>query len=179
MTALVLALFVSQVPPAAAEPPEVGVFAQWVQRHLLTLHFAGNAAEVHQRERAFRLQDDTFADAFTLVPEARELAVSATAAFRTGTALQSTGLVSVGAGVGLTLVATLIPSLLLPLLVVALVMSGAALVLTVIALPFLLNAQSKFLSSVATYNRGLLDLRPPAQPQTSSADGSGGLTLTL
>ena len=177
MIAPVFALLLAQAVQPAPEPPEVALFAQWVQRNLLALSMTQGGAEVRQRERVFRLQDENFAEAFTLVPEARSLALGAHEAFVTGGRFQIAGLIAVGAGAAAMVVGVLGPfAVLLPLLVVGLIGSGVGLVLTLIALPFLLTAQSKFFSAVATYDRGLLDLRPPpAQPPQPS----GGLSIPL
>jgi hypothetical protein len=187
MTPLLLALCVAQAPlsepPLApptteavtpgAEPAEVKQFAQFVERHLLAVGASGAGFEVRQREHVFRLQDEDFEAAFTLVPDALNLARASHEAFVLSARLQITGLAVVGAGLVATLVATLVRSAVIPLLVGSLVASGAGLVLALVALPFALSAQTKFFSAIATYNRGLLDLRPPQLPL------GGGLTLAL
>jgi hypothetical protein len=190
MSPLLLALLLSQAPPLttppplappsnepitiapAAEPPEVKLFAQFVERHLLTINASGAGFEVRQRERVFRLQDDEFETAFTLVPDALAAARVAHDDFIIASRLQIIGLAVVGAALVATLVATLVRAAILPLLIASLIGSGIGLVLSLIALPFAFSAQSKFFSAIASYNHGLLELRPP--PQGAPA---GGLTL--
>lgn len=192
MTPLLLALVLFQTPDVAplttpplappsteavspgAEPPEVKLFADFVDRHLLAIGASGSGMEVRQRERVFRIQDDDFEAAFKLVPDAFSSAQLAHSDYLVASRLQVAGLVVVGAALVVTLVATLVRVVLLPLLIASLVASGVGLVLSLIALPFALSAQSKFFSSVASYNRGLLDLRPPQNPALG-----GGLTLAL
>lgn len=199
MSPLLLALLLAQAPDAAplttpplapvpsgvegppspesvspgAEPAEVKLFAQFVERHLLGVSASGAGFEVRQRERVFRLQDDDFARAFSLVPDALAAARIAHDDFVTAARLQIIGVILVGAALVATVAATLVRSIVLPLLIAGLVGSGLGLILTLIALPFALAAQTRFFSSVATYNHGLLELRPPP-----SALG-GGLTLAF
>lgn len=165
-------------PPEAvapgAEPPDVKLFAQFVERHLLAVSASNTGFEVRQRERVFRLQDEDFSSAFSLVPEALAQAKVAHDDFLLSSRLQIIGLAVTGAALGVVLVATLVRVAVLPLLIAGLVASGAGLVLSLIALPFALSAQTKFFSAAAAYNRGLLDLRP----STTSPPG-GGLTLSL
>lgn len=169
-------------PPAVAatqnEPPEVKAFSEFVGKHLLTINFAQGSFEVRQRERVFRLQDDDFASAFTLVPEALAMAQVAHDDYVMGMRLQIGGLIVVGASLVAILVAPLLPSLLLPLLIASLIGSGIGLVVTLIALPFMLSAQTKFFAALASYNRGLLDLRPPP-PTSALVPLQGGLTFAL
>lgn len=193
MSHLLLALLLSQAPdisppltapptappgteanPPGLEPPEVKLFADFVGRHLLTLSASNASFEVRQRERVFRLHDDDFETAFTLVPEALTLARSAHENFVISSRLQLVGLILTGAALGVTVVATLVRTLLFPLLIASLVASGVGLVFALVALPFAIAAQTKFLSALATYNHGLLELRPGARPATG-----GGLTLAL
>lgn len=173
MTALLLSMILSQ--PITTESPEVTLFAQWAQRQLLSVNVAQGGFEVRQRERVFRLQDDDFADAFSLVPEAHQMAVLAHDSFIIGKRFQIAGLVvSCVAPGGLILASLLMSSaLLMPLLVAALATAGVGLVLALIALPFMLTAQSKFFAALASHNQGLLELRPPP------VVNAGGLTLTL
>lgn len=181
MTPLLLALVLSQTPPPlseavppGAEPPEVKLFAEFVDRHLLAIGASGSSMEVRQRERVFRLQDEDFETAFKLVPDAFVIAQQAHSDYLIASRLNVAALVVVGVALAVTVVATLVRVVLLPLLVASLVASGVGLVISLIALPFALSAQSKFFSSVASYNRGLLDLRPPQNPALG-----GGLTLAL
>ncbi len=156
------------------EPPEVKLFAEFVDRHLLAIGSSGMGVEVRQRERVFRIQDDDFETAFKLVPDAFVSAQQAHSDFVIASRLQIAGLAVVGAGLVATIVATLVRAVLLPVLIASLVASGVGLVLSLIAIPFAFSAQSKFFSAVAGYNRGLLDLRPPQNPALG-----GGLTLAL
>lgn len=186
MSPLLLALVLAQAPltsppPLApptteaptAEPPEVSLFAQFVERHLLAVGISGASFEVRQRERVFRIQDDDFETAFALVPDARALARVAHDDFVLASRLQIIGLSVVGGAAVAVIAATLVRTVILPLLVASLIGSGVGLVLSIIAVPFALSAQTKFLSSIATFNRGLLELRPPPSPL------GGGLTLAL
>lgn len=190
MTPLLLALCLAQAPlttppapvpgegpPEAVspgpEPVEVKLFAEFVDRHLLAVSASASGMEVRQRERVFRLQDDDFETAFTLVPEALSLARVAHDDFVLASRLQIVGLSVVSAALVATVVATLVRTLILPLLVASLIGSGIGLVLSLVALPFALSAQTKFFSAIGTYNHGLLELRPPANPL------GGGLTLAL
>jgi hypothetical protein len=167
-------------PPAApsaselTEPPEVKLFAQFVERHLLAINASGSGIEVRQRERVLRLQDDDFETAFTLVPEALADAKVAHADYLTSSRLQVIGLSATGGALLAVVLSTVLRSVLVPLLVIGLVGSVVGLVLTLIALPFSISAQTKFFSAVATYNRGLLELRPGATPPVP-----GGVTLPL
>ena len=150
------------------------LFAEFVDRHLLAIGASGSSMEVRQRERVFRLQDDDFETAFKLVPEAFASAQQAHSDFLVASRLQIVGLAVVGAALAVTVVSTLVRVLLVPLLIASLAASGVGLVLSLIALPFALSAQTKFFSAVAGYNRGLLELRPPQNPALG-----GGLTLAL
>ena len=184
---LLLALVLSQaplsVPPlapptteavtAGAEPAEVKLFAQFVEHHLLAVGTSGAGFEVRQREHVFRLQDDDFETAFALVPEALTLARASHEAFVLGSRLQLIGLVVVCAALVVTVISTLVRTAILPLLIASLIGSGVGLVLALVALPFALSAQTKFFSAIATYNRGLLELRPPPSSL------GGGLTFAL
>jgi hypothetical protein len=161
---------IAPTPPSASEPAEVKLFAQFVERHLLAVSANGAGFEIRQRERVFRLQDEDFETAFTLVPDALTAAKVAHADFVTASRLQIIGLALSGAALGATLVAMLVRSIALPLLVVALAGAVVGLVIALIALPFAISAQTKFFGAVAAYNRGLLDLRPPPSPL------SGGVT---
>ena len=192
MSPLLLALVLFQTPDVAplttpplappstgaispgAEPPEVKLFAEFVERHLLAIGSSGSGIEVRQRERIFRIQDDDFETAFKLVPDAFVSAKQAHSDFLVASRLQIAGLAVVGAALAVTVVFTLVPTLLLPLMIASLAASGVGLVLTLIALPFAISAQSKFFSAVAGYNRGLLERRPPQYPALG-----GGLTLAL
>lgn len=169
-------------PPAVAatqnEPPEVKAFAEFVGKHLLTINFSQGSFEVRQRERVFRLQDEDFETAFTLVPEALAMAQIAHHDYVVGMRLQIAGLIVVGAALVAVLVAPLVTAVFLPLLIASLIGSGIGLVVTLIALPFLLSAQSKFFAALASYNRGLLDLRPPPAMSTL-VPLQGGLTFAL
>lgn len=162
---------IAPTPPSAAEPPEVKLFAQFVERHLISVSANGAGFEIRQRERLFRLQDDEFETAFTLVPGALADARVAHDDFVTASRLQIIGLSLTGAALGATVIATLVRAIVVPLLVVALVGSVVGLVISLIALPFAISAQTKFFGAVAAYNRGLLDLRPAPPPL------AGGLTL--
>lgn len=192
MPALLLALLLTQAapqlstPPLAppttetivpgAESPDVKLFAEFVQRHLLTIGASGSGFEVRQRERVFRLQDADFEGAFTLVPDALADARVAHHDFVIASRLQVIGLAVVGGALVATLITTLIRTAILPLLIVSLVGSGIGLILSLIALPFAISAQSKFFSAIATYNHGLLELRPSPSPGAAPV---GGLTLAL
>ena len=192
MTLLVLSLLLAQAPltvppsPASpdvtvpeavapgAEPADVKLFAQFVDRHLLAVSASGSGFELRQRERVFRLQDDDFPNAFTLVPDALMLARVAHEDFVLSSRLQVIGLAITGGALVAVVLATLVRTAILPLLITGLVASGVGLVLSLVALPFALSAQTKFFSAAAMYNRGLLDLRPSALSPLG-----GGLTLTL
>ena len=189
---LLLALCLSQVPltvpplapvpaeaapleavPAGAEPAEVKLFAQFVERHLLAINASGAGFEVRQRERVFRIQDDDFESAFSLVPDSLISARVAHDDFVTAQRLQIIGLAVLGAALVATVASTLVRTLVIPMLVASLIGSGVGLVLSLIALPFAISAQSKFFSSIASYNHGLLELRPPPSPV------AGGLSFAL
>lgn len=162
---------IAPTPPSASEPPEVKLFAQFVERHLLSVNASGAGFEIRQRERVLRLQDDDFETAFTLVPGAFADAKVAHEDFVTASRLQIIGLALTGAALGATVVAVIVRSIVLPLLVTALIGSAVGLVISLIALPFAISAQTKFFGAIAAYNRGLLDLRPSPL--------AGGLTLAL
>lgn len=169
------------VKATAAEPAEVKAFAQFVDRHLLTLDpdASQGAFRLRQRERVFSPKDDDFIEAFKLVPEAYALAQKAQENARLASIFQIVGLSAVGVGSALIVISPLIGAagLFLPLLVAGLVLDLVGLVAVVIALPMSLSAGTQFLSAVATYNRGLLDLRPP--PESGLAPAQGGLTIPL
>jgi hypothetical protein len=163
----------------ADEPLEVKAFAQFVDRHLLTLDpdMSQGNLRLRQREHTFSLRDDDFPDAFKLVPEAYTLAQKAQENFRTAGTLQIVGLSALGAGTALLLAAPLLASgAFFALLIVGLVLDLVAIVMVLVALPFSISASTQFTSAVATYNRGLLDLRP--MPEPGRATG-GGLTIPL
>lgn len=165
--------------PPADEPVEVKAFAQFVDRHLLTLDpdSTQGTLRLRQREHTFSLKDDDFPDAFKLVPEAYGLAQKAQENFRTSSTLQIVGLAALGGGTALVLVAPLLAAgAFLPLLIAGLVLDLVAMTLVLVALPFAISASAQFTSAVATYNRGLLDLRPmPEGPGRVN----GGLTIPL
>lgn len=163
------------IPAPADEPAQVKAFAQFLDRHLLTLDpdMTQGAFRIRQKERLFSLKDDDFPTAFALVPEAQAQALKAQENLRISSTLQIIGLVSVGIGSAALVVVPLIGSVSLALLVVALVLDLVGLALVLVALPFALNSTTQFTSAVAMYNRGLLDLRPPDR------ESSGGLTIPL
>ncbi len=166
--------------PPADEPVEVKAFAQFVDRHLLTLDpdQTQGTLRLRQREHAFSLKDDDFPDAFKLVPEAHGLAQKAQENFRTSSTLQIVGLAALGGGTALVLVAPLLAAgAFLPLLIAGLVLDLVALTLVLVALPFAVSASTQFTSAVATYNRGLLDLRP--MPEGPGRVNGGGVTIPL
>ncbi|MDP3503881.1 MAG: hypothetical protein Q8S33_26320 [Myxococcales bacterium] len=166
--------------PPADEPAEVKAFAQFVDRHLLTLDpdMSQGALRLRQREHTFSLKDDDFPDAFKLVPEAYGLAQKAQENFRTSSTLQIVGLAALGGGTALVLLAPLLASgAFLPLLIAGLVLDLVAMTLVLVALPFSISASTQFTSAVATYNRGLLDLRP--MPDAPGRVNAGGLTIPL
>lgn len=172
---------VEAVKPIAGEPAEVKAFAQFVDRHLLTLDpdASTGSFRLRQRERVFSPRDDDFLDAFKLVPEALALAQKAQENARLSAIFQIVGLSAVGVGSALIVIAPIISAsgVFIPLLIAGLVLDLLGLVAVVIALPMALSAGTQFLSAVATYNRGLLDLRPPPEP--GLAPPSGGLTIPL
>jgi hypothetical protein len=145
------------------EPPEVKAFATFVERHLLTLDTEqAQGFKLRQRERSFTIRDEDFTEAFTLVPEALTLAQRAQDSFRLANIFQIVGLSLSGLSLALVVIAPLVVSGagFLPLIAVGLVGSLIAVVLTVISVPFSMAASNQFFSAVATYNKGLLDLRP-------------------
>jgi hypothetical protein len=145
------------------EPPEVKAFATFVDRHLLTLDTEqAQGFKLRQRERSFTIRDEDFTEAFTLVPEALTLAQRAQDSFRLANIFQLVGLSLSGLSLALVVIAPLVVSGagFLPLLAVGLVGSLVAVVLTVISVPFAMAASNQFFSAVATYNKGLLELRP-------------------
>jgi hypothetical protein len=183
MLSLALALVVAQTPPPMTpadtapppapsseatrpppnEPPEVQAFATFIDRHLLTFDLDQTTGlKVRQRERLFALRDDDFAEAFTLVPDAFTSAQKAHEAYRLANLLQIIGLSVSGVSLAVVVAAPLLVAggAFLPLLAAGLVGSLVALVLVVIAIPFSMTANTAFLNAVATYNKGLLDLRP-------------------
>lgn len=171
---------VEAVKAGTNEPAEVKAFAQFVDRHLLTLDpdMSQGSFRLRQRERVFSFKDDDYPDAFKLVPEAHELARKAQENVRLASVFQIIGLSAVGAGSAVIVIAPLIASAaFLPLLIAGLVLDLVGLVLVLVALPFAISAQTQFMSAVATYNKGLLDLRPPPDPQL--AGPGGGLTIPL
>lgn len=164
------------------EPAEVKLFAQFVDRHLLTLDpdMSQGTFRLRQRERVFSFKDEDFADAFKLVPEAHALAVKAQENLRMSSFFQIAGLSSVGAGSALVLLAPLLASTaFVPLLIAGLVLDIVGVVLVLVALPFAISAQTQFMSAVATYNKGLLDLRPVGEAPARPAAAAGGLTIPL
>ncbi|MBL8923826.1 MAG: hypothetical protein JNJ54_33530 [Myxococcaceae bacterium] len=172
---------VEAVKAPASEPAEVKAFALFVDRHLLTLDpdTSTGSFRLRQRERVFSPRDDDFIDAFKLVPEALALAQKAQENARASTIFQIVGLSAVGVGSALIVIAPVISAsgVFIPLLIAGLVLDLLGLVAVVIALPMALSAGTQFLSAVATYNRGLLDLRPPSEPGLAPAPG--GLTVPL
>jgi hypothetical protein len=164
----------------ADEPAEVKAFAQFVDRHLLTFDpdMSQGALRLRQREHTFSLKDDDFPEAFKLVPEAYGLAQKAQESFRTSSTLQIAGLATLGGGTALLLVAPLLATgAFIPLLIAGLALNLVAATLVLVALPFSISASTQFLSAVATYNRGLLDLRPI--PEGPGRVTSGGVSIPL
>lgn len=153
----------------ADEPAAMRDFAEFVDHRLLVVELEQQGMSLRQRERVVRLSDDDFADLFALVPEAQALALKAQKAYRIGAALQVGGVaVSLG-GMTTMVVGTLFFN---PLsLSVGIVGGGLAALagslLLAIAQPFMLEAAKAFTSAVATYNRGLLDLRPSGSSQAA------------
>lgn len=191
MIALLVSALLTQAPPpppvtpepavavkaSPSEPAEVKAFAQFVDRHLLTLDVdAAQGFKLRQRDRVISLRDDDFAEAFKLIPEAQTMAQRAMESLRTGTVLQIIGLVAIGVGAAVVALSPLVltAGALIPLLVVGLVLNVAALVLVLIAVPYLMAANNQFTSAMAMYNRGLLELRPVSAPVDT-----GGLTIPL
>jgi hypothetical protein len=174
------------VRPSPAEPAEVGAFARFVEQRLISVDFdlttSGGALgvlKVRQRERVFSLRDDDFSEAFHLVPEAMMMAQRAQEAFRTASTLQIIGLSLSGAAL---LVVGLGPVLVgfgawLPLLVGGLIASLVGLIVALVSVPYSVSANTAFVSAVARFNKGLLELRPaPASAWTPSG---GGVEFTL
>ncbi|MDX2010128.1 MAG: hypothetical protein SFW67_08060 [Myxococcaceae bacterium] len=160
-TTLVPSAEVMRPPPN--EPPEVAAFASFLDKHLLTFDIDQTTGlKVRQRERLFSLRDDDFADAFKLVPEAFTSAQKAHEAFRLANIFQIVGLSVSGLSLAVVVLAPLLISggAFLPLLAAGLIGSLVALVLVVVAVPFAITANTAFMSAVASYNKGLLDLRP-------------------
>lgn len=170
-TLLLLSLF-SQAPITTA-PPAPGT-APWVQRQLMNMDWLPNQGPVVRVEgRVLRIQDDDFAQSFELVPEAQKLATSARASYETGTRWLTTSTVTLAVGASVLLTGALFGPLITsgsstrslapPLLMMGggLVTMLSALVLTLVSLPHLQRAQNDFFGAIATYNRGLLDVRPP------------------
>jgi hypothetical protein len=167
--------------PLPGEGSEVKAFAQFVDRHLLAFEPDSWQGSLHlrQRERVLTVRDDDFTDAFRLVPEAASLAQKAKDNFAISVVLQTIGLSVAGVGLGLVLVATLFSSAFLPLLLTSLVADLVGLAVVLISVPFQATAMTQFTSAVATYNRGLLDLRPPSQALSVPGAPEGGLVLVL
>ncbi|MCU0700037.1 MAG: hypothetical protein MUC96_26310 [Myxococcaceae bacterium] len=166
--------------PPPNEPPEVAAFASFLDKHLLTFDVDQTTGlKVRQRERLFSLRDDDFADAFRLVPEAFNSAQKAHDAFRLANIFQIVGLSISGLSLAVVVVAPLLisGSAFLPLLAAGLVGSLVALVLVLIAVPFTITANTAFMSAVATYNKGLLELRP--MPQGGAGAVPQGLQIPL
>ena len=99
-----------------AEPAEVKLFAQFVERHLLAINSSGAGFEVRQRERVFRIQDDDFETVFSLVPDAVASARVARDDFVTAQRLQIIGLAVVGGALVATIASALVRTLIIPLL---------------------------------------------------------------
>lgn len=163
------------IPAPADEPGEVKAFAQFIDRHLLTLDpdMTQGMFRIRQRERLYSLKDDDFPLAFSLVPEAQAQAIKAQENLRLSSTLQLIGLVSVGVGSAALVLVPLIAAVTLPLLVVALVLDVVGLALVLIAVPFAINSTTQFTSAVSMYNRGLLELRP------AEREGGAGLVVPL
>lgn len=191
MISFVVSLLLHQAPVApieaikatANEPAEVKAFAHFVGRNLITFDpdMAQGQLRLRQRERVFSLKDEDFHEPFALVPEAQSIAQKARESFRMGSIFQIVGLVTSGAGVVPVLLLPLVLSGggVLPLLLVGLGLQIVGLVFVLVALPFLMSAQTEFLSAVATYNRGLLDLRPVGESPGRELGAPGGLLIPM
>ncbi len=161
--------------PPADEPAQVHHFADFVDRHLISLDpDLGKAAiGLRQGERTFSIKDDDFVQAFSLVPEAQAMARKAQEDLRTSTLLQIGALVAVAAGsAALVMVPLLGAGLMIPLLIAGAVLDLAGVVLLIVGLPFALSANTEFIKALSAYNHGLLKLRP------GDSDG-GGLTIPM
>jgi hypothetical protein len=112
------------------------------------------------------------------VPEAYGLAQKAQESFRTSSTLQIAGLATLGGGTALLLVAPLLATgAFIPLLIAGLALNLVAATLVLVALPFSISASTQFMSAVATYNRGLLDLRPIPEGPGRVTGGGGSIPL--
>ncbi|MFO0598789.1 MAG: hypothetical protein U0228_26015 [Myxococcaceae bacterium] len=178
MLALALTLALSQAPPPLVEstpaPETFTGFADFVDKHLLTLSADGS---VRQRTRSFRLSDEDFPSAFSLVPESAVLAQEAQRDFLLARTFDVTSTVLLGASTAAALAATLVPGVLIPLLAASVVGLGVALVLALIALPLAHAAQAKFLDAISAHNHGLLEFRPASGPELQLQ--RGGLTVSF
>jgi hypothetical protein len=136
--------------------PEVKLFAEFVDRHLLVVDADQRGFTIRQRDRIFHLADDDVAEAFALVPEARALALEAQKNLRIATALTTVGTVTASAAaVSLVLMPLFLVSG--PALLAAMLVSGLGFIAMMIALPYQLTAQAQLASAVAVYNRRLLE----------------------
>jgi hypothetical protein len=164
MLALFAALLLSQSGP---QPDEAASLRNLIDTQLISVSGAnGWGATFSRGERKFRLADDDWRTAFTLVPEAQALALSAREAseignrlFLIGTLIELGGLVGAS---GLLVASVLVGAVSMTAILavafacVGLVLVGA--VVSLIAVPHLMRAQEQSYAAVSTYNHGLTKL---------------------
>lgn len=165
-------------PPSVAAPPSLSV--AFVDKHLLSVEvelFSG--LQVRQGERTVRLGEDG-SELLRLVPDAVKLMGEAQHDFAIGRVLNVISLSVAGASLAAVLVATVVGGVarILTVSLVALAACGGALVLAIVALPFLAAAQREFLEAVSVYNHKLLTL-PEATPPAALGPSAGSATVAV
>lgn len=165
-------------PPSVAAQPSLS--AAFVDKHLLSVEvelFSG--LQVRQGERTLRLGEDG-SEFLSLVPDAARLMGAAQHDFAVGRVLNAISLAVAGASLVAVLVASVAGALraLLTVSLVALAACGGALVLAVVAMPFMVAAQREFFEAVSVYNHRLLTL-PEATPPAALGPSAGSATVTV
>ena len=164
MLSLLAAVLLSQSAPQADEAASI---RSLIDSQLISVSAAnGWGATFSRGERKFRLADEDWRTAFTLVPEAQALALSAREAselgnrlFLIGTIIELGGLFGAS---GLLVASVLVGAVSVTAIVVAafacvgLVLVGA--VVSLLAVPHLMRAQEQSYEAVSKYNHGLTKL---------------------
>lgn len=140
-------------------------FLESVDRSLLAFRQEGFGLRLANKEKSLGVGnlfwDEDLEKMFVAVPEAMKVFQEARGKTFIASMLTLGGIIGVGGSLAVLGVFLLLPTASLPLLIAALVLDIAALVVTMISIPFRMRAQSGLFEAVELHNRGLLKL-----PQT-------------
>lgn len=150
--------------PAPAPAPEAA-FIEAIDRKLLVFRQEGFGLQLANREKSVGIGslfwDNELEAMFGSVPAASTLFQEARAKTFVASLLTLGGFIGVAGSVAVLVVFLLAPLPSLPLLVAAMVLDLAALVVTLISIPFRMRAQAGLYEAVEAHNRGLLRLPFP------------------